>query len=221
MILLHWGTEISSFYTNFNKNFHHEFLLLLFSGKLMPNAYNHMDCSIPGSSVLHYIPEFDQIHVHSWWFYLNTSSTAAPSSFYLHPSQHQGVFQWFSSLHQVAKALELSISLLMYQFCSVQSFSSVRLFATPWITACQAPLSITNCRSLLKLMPIELVMPLGLISFTVDWFDLLAIQGTLERLLQHHNLKTSVLQHSAFFMVHISYLYMTTTKTIALTIQTF
>ena len=61
----------------------------------------------------------------------------------------------------------------------------------------------------------------GLISFRIDWFDLLAVQGTLKTLFQHHNLKASVLQHSAFFMVQLSYLYTTTRKTIALTIQTF
>ena len=61
----------------------------------------------------------------------------------------------------------------------------------------------------------------GLISFRVDWFDLLAFQGTLKSLLQHHNLKASILQHSAFFMVQLSHLYMTTGKAIALTIQTF
>ena len=61
----------------------------------------------------------------------------------------------------------------------------------------------------------------GLISFRIDWFDLLAVQGTLKSLLQHHNLKASILQHSAFFMVQFSHTYMTTGKTIALTIQTF
>ena len=61
----------------------------------------------------------------------------------------------------------------------------------------------------------------GLISFRVDWFDLLAVQGTLKNLLQHHNLKASIPQHSAFFMVQLSHLYMTTGKAIALTIQTF
>ena len=61
----------------------------------------------------------------------------------------------------------------------------------------------------------------GLISFRMDWFDLLAVQGTLKSLLQHHNLKPSVLQCSAFFMVQLSHLYITTGKTIALTIRTF
>ena len=60
----------------------------------------------------------------------------------------------------------------------------------------------------------------GLTSFRIDWFDLLAVQGTLKSLLQHHSLKVSVLWCSAFFMVQLSHLYMTTRKTIALTIWT-
>ena len=60
-----------------------------------------------------------------------------------------------------------------------------------------------------------------LISFRIDWFDLLAVQGTLKSLLQHHNLKSSVLQHSVFFMVQLSNLYITTGNTVSLTIQTF
>ena len=61
----------------------------------------------------------------------------------------------------------------------------------------------------------------GLISFRMDWLDLLAVQGTLKSLLQHHSLKSSVLQCSAFFTVQLSYPYMTTGKTIALTRWTF
>ena len=132
---------------------------------------------------------------------------------------------------------------------------------------CQAALSFSISRSLLKLMSIESVMlsnhlilccPLllpsifpsirvfsnestlhirwpkywsfsispsneysGLISFRMDWFDLLAVSGTLKSLLQHHNLKASILWHSAFFMVQLSHPYMTTGKTIGLTIWTF
>ena len=61
----------------------------------------------------------------------------------------------------------------------------------------------------------------GLISFWMDWFDHLAIQGTLKSLFQHHTSKASIFQHSAFFMVWLSHPYMTTRKTIALTRQTF
>ena len=156
------------------------------------------------------------------------------------------------------------------QFSSVQSLSHVRLFATPWIAAHQASLSITNSWSSLKLMSIESVMPsshlilcrpllllspipprirvfsnestlhmrwrpkyrsfslsispsnenAGLISFGMDWLDLLAVQGTLKSL-QHHSSKASILQPSAFFMVQLSHPYMTTGKTMLLTRQTF
>ena len=61
----------------------------------------------------------------------------------------------------------------------------------------------------------------GLISFRIDWFDLLAVQGTPKSLFQHHSSKASILQCSAFFMVQLSHPYMTTGKTITLTIQTF
>ena len=61
----------------------------------------------------------------------------------------------------------------------------------------------------------------GLISFRMDWLDLLAVQGTLKSLLQHHSSKASILRHSAFFTVQLSHPYMTTGKTIALTRWTF
>ena len=154
-------------------------------------------------------------------------------------------------------------------FSSVQLLSRVRLFATPWIAACQASLSITNSRSSLRLTSIESVMPSshlilcrplllllpilpsirvcsnestlrmrwpnywsfslsispsnehpGLISFRMDWLDLLAVQGTLRSLLQHHSSKASILRHLAFFTVQLSHPYVTTGKTIALTRQT-
>ena len=141
--------------------------------------------------------------------------------------------------------------------------SHVRLFATPWITARQACLSITNSRSSLRLTSIESVMPSshlllchpfllllpipphitvfsnestlrmrwpkywsfsfttipskeipGLISFRMDWLDLLAVQGTLKSLLQHHSSKALILRCSAFFTVQPSHPYMTTGKTI-------
>ena len=142
----------------------------------------------------------------------------------------------------------MSHSHIFSQFSSVQSLSCVRLFGTPWITACQASLSITNSRSLPRLMSIELVMPSshlilchpllllppvppsimvfssestlcmrrpkywsfsfsispsnehpGLISFRMDWLDLLTVQGTLKSLLQHHSSKASVLRQGTFF----------------------
>ena len=137
---------------------------------------------------------------------------------------------------------------------------------TPWTTACQASLSITDSQTLLKLRSIESVLPSnhlilchplllpplifprirvfskesvlhirwpkywsfsfnispsnehpGLISFRMDWLDLLAVHGTLKSLLQHHSSKVSILQRSAFFLVQLSHPYMTTGKTMALT----
>ena len=126
---------------------------------------------------------------------------------------------------------------------SVYSLSHIWLFASPWTAVCQAFLSITNSQSLLKLMSIKSVMPSnhpilchprlllplilpiirvfsneysGLISFRIDWFDLLAIQGTPKSLLQHCSSKASILRHPDFFMVQLSHPYMTTGKTIAL-----
>ena len=156
------------------------------------------------------------------------------------------------------------------QSSSVQSLSCVQLFATQWTAARQASLSITNSRSLLKLMSIESVMPSshlilchpllllssifsnisffsneavlrirwpnywsfsfrispskeysGLISFRMDWLDLLAVQGNFKSLLQHHRSKASILLHLAFFIVQLSHPYMTTGKTITLTRRTF
>ena len=153
---------------------------------------------------------------------------------------------------------------------SVQLLICVRLFETPWTAACQASLSITNSRSLPKLMSFESVMPSnhlilchpllllpsifpsirvfsnesvfhirwpkhwsfsfsispsneysGLISFRMDWLDLLAVQGTLKSLLQHHSSKASVLQCSTFLLVQLSHPYMTNGKNIALTRWTF
>ena len=102
-----------------------------------------------------------------------------PSSPALNLSQHQGLFKWVSSSHQVAKYWSFSFSI-----------------------------SPSNEYS-------------GLSSVRMDWLDLLAVQGTLKSLLQHHSSKASILQHSAFFIVQLSHPYMTTGKTIALTRRTF
>ena len=152
----------------------------------------------------------------------------------------------------------------------VQSLSHIQLFVTPWTTARQASLSITNSQSLPKLMSFESVMPSNhlilccpllllpsnfpsirvfsnesallrrwpkywsislnispsnehprLISFRMNWLDLLAVQGILKSLLQHHSSEASILWCSAIFIVQFSHLYMTTGKTIGLTIRTF
>ena len=147
---------------------------------------------------------------------------------------------------------ENAIYLYRHQIRSDQSLSRVRLFATLWIAARQASLSITNSRRSLRLMSIKSVMPSshlilcrpllllppilpstrvfsnestlrmrwpkywsfsfsiipskeipGLISFRMDWLDILAVQGTLKSLLQHHSSKASILRHSAFFTIQL------------------
>ena len=154
------------------------------------------------------------------------------------------------------------LGLCICSISSVQSLSHVRLFAIPWTAAHQVSLSITNSRSLLKLLSIALVMPSnhlilcrpllllpsifpsirvffsesvlhirwpkywsfsfslnpsneysGLISFRMDWLDLLAVQETLKSLLQHHSSKASILLRSAFFIDQLSHPYTTTGKT--------
>ena len=139
-----------------------------------------MDCSTPGSPVLHHMTELAQTHVH----WVNDAIQPSHPLSLLSPpalnlSQDQGLFQWVRSLHQWPKYWSFSFSI-----------------------------SPSNEYS-------------GLISFRTDWFDLLAVHGTLKSLLQHHNLKASFLQTSAFSMAQLSHLYMTTGKIIALTIWTF
>ena len=161
------------------------------------------------------------------------------------------------------------MTVVFWEFSSVQLLSHVGLFVTPWTAACQASLSITNFQSLLKFRSIVSVRPSnhlifcrllflppsifpsisvfsnksvlpirwpkywsfsfsiipsnehpGLISFRMDWLDLLAVQGTLKSLLQHSS-KASIPWCSAFFIVQLSHPYMTTEKTTPLTRWTF
>ena len=139
-----------------------------------------MSLSTPGLPVYHQLPEFTQTRVHQVSDAIQPSHPLLPaSSLALSLSQHQGLFQWLGSSHQVAKGLELQLQ--------HQSFSEYS----------------------------------GLIPFRIDWFDLLAVQGTLKSILQHYSSKASILRGSAFFTVQLSHPYMTTGKTIALTRQTF
>ena len=137
-----------------------------------------MNRSMPGLPFHHQLPEFTQTHVH--WVgdaiqpFHPLSSPSLPA---LNLSQHQGLFKWVSSSHQVDKVLEFQLQHQFFQW-------------TPR----------TNL---------------------LYWLDLLAVQGTLKSLLQHHSSKLSILRRSAFFIVQLSHPYMTTGKTIALTRQTF
>ena len=138
-----------------------------------------MDCSTPGLPVHHQLPESTQTHVHWVSDAIQPSHPTSFSSSALNLSQHQGLFKWVSSSHQVAKVLAFQLQHQSFQWNS------------------------------------------GLISFRMDWLDLLAVQGTLKSLLQHHSSKAPILQRSAFFIVQLLHPYVTTGKTIALTRQTF
>ena len=106
----------------------------------------------------------------------------------------------------------------------MKSLSRVQPSATPWTAAYQAlPYMGFSSQEYwsfsFSIIPSKEIP--GLIAFRMDWLDLLAVQGTLKSLLQHHSLKASILRHSAFLTVQLSHPYMTTGKTIALTRQTF
>ena len=112
------------------------------------------------------------------------------------------------------ESVVLSVSSSAPPFCSI--FPSIRVFSKESALHSRWP---NYWRFSLSISPSNEYS--GLISFRIDWFDLLAVQGTLKSLLQHHNSKASILHPSAFFMVQLSHPYMTTGKTIALTIPTF
>ena len=148
--------------------------------QLCPTLCNPVDCSTPDLPVHHQLLEFTQTHVHWLGDAIHPSHPlSSPSPPTLNLSQHQGLFQWVSSLYQVAKYWSFSFNI-----------------------------SPSNEYS-------------GLISFRMDWLDLLAVQGPLKSLVQHHSSKASILWHSYFFLVQLSHPYMNTGKTIALTRRTF
>ena len=150
-----------------------QFSLSVVSDSLWPH-----ESSMPGLPVHHQLPELTQTHVHRVSDAIQpTHLLSSPSPPAPNPFQHQGLFQWVNSLHEVAKVFQLKLQLSQ---------------RTP-----------------------------SLISFRMDWLDLLAVQGTLKSLLQHHSSKASILQCSAFFTLQLSHPHMTTGKTIALTRWTF
>ena len=131
------------------------------------------------------------------------------------PVHHQLPELIQTHVHQVSDAIQpsrplSSPSFLPSMFPSIRVFSNESVLHIRWPKYRSFSFSISPSKEYS-----------GLISFRIDWFDLLAVQGTLKSLLQHHSSKASVLRCSAFFIVQLSYPYMTTGKTIALTRQTF
>ena len=163
---------------------------------LCPTLCDPMDCNMTGSSVLHYLLEFAQTHVH--WFgdaIQPSHPLPPPSPPALNLSEHWGLFQW------------------------VGSFPMGQLFTSGGQRELQLQHQVANGSFSFSISPSNEYS--GLISFRIDWFDFHAIQGTLKSLLQLHSLKASIHQLSTFFMVQLSHPYMTTGNTIALTIWTF
>ena len=120
-----------------------------------------MNCSTPGLPVHHQLPEFTQTHVHRVSHVIQPSHPLPSLSPAFNLSQNHGLFRWISLFYHVVKVLEFQLQYQSLQWTpsSVQLLSCVRLFATPWITACQACLSITNSQSSPKLISIESLMP--------------------------------------------------------------
>ena len=130
-----------------------------------------MNHSTPGLPVHHKLPEFTQTHVDRVGDVIQPSHPlSSPSPPAPNPSQHQGLFQWVNSSHEVAKVLEFQLQHQSFQW-------------TPRTDLLQD-----------------------------GWLDLLAVQGTLKSLLQHHSSKASIFQHSAFFTVQLSHPYIRTAE---------
>ena len=124
---------------------------LLFRLSVMSYSFWPHDYSMPGFPVYHYLPKLAQTHVHWVGDAIQSSRPlSSPSPPALNLSQHQGIFQWVSSLHQVARVLDLH-----FIFSPSSEYS-------------------------------------GLVSFSIDWVDLLAVQGALKSLLQYHSSKASI-----------------------------
>ena len=153
------------------------------SPNLFPPAYPLVtrDHSTPGSSVLHCVPKFAQVHCSI-------------------------------KLVMLSNHLIFCCPLLLLPsiFPSIRVFSNKLDIHVRWPKFWSFSFSVSPSNEYS-----------GLISFSIDWLDLIAVQGTLNSLLQHHSSKASILWGSVFFMVQLSHLYMTTGKTIALTILTF
>ena len=184
-----------------------------------------MDYSTPGFPILCCLLEFAQTYVHWVGDAVPPSHPLLPPSpLALNLSQHQAFFPWVSSSHQVARVLELQLQhqsfhvhnqlqeLAQTHVCHVGDATHT---SHPLLSPSPPAFSLSQYQDLFqwvsfshqvaKVLELQLQHPTneysGLISFRIDWFDLLAVKGTLKILLQHHSSKGSILQRSAFFMV--------------------
>ena len=272
--------KITGIFPNFKTSLFHLVQFISVAQSCLTH-WDCMDCSTPGFLIHHQLPELAQIHVH--WVndaiqpsHLLSSASSPAFNF----AQHQGLYQWVSSLHQLTKVLEVQVQLQSFQWIFVISniqwiFKGlisfridccVRLFCDPMdcntagfpvhhqlpelaqTHVCQVSDAIQLSHSLSSPSPPNFnpsqhqglfqwvrwpkhwsfsfnISPSnehsGLISFRMDWLDLLVVHRTLRSLRQHHSSEASILQHSAFFIVQLSHPYMITGKTVALTRWTF
>ena len=191
-----WKTTLSVLIININTSI---------SGKDGWSCPNNMWKERSGFGVRN--PEFSSIVIQSCltlFDWLDYSKSCFPVHHQI-PEHAQTHVHWVSDVIKQFHPL-LPPSLLPSNFPSIRVFSNESVLHIRWpkYWNCSFSISPSNEYS-------------GLISFRIDWFDLLAVQGTCKSLLQHHDLKTSILQHSAFFMVQLSHPCMTTGKIIALT----
>ena len=194
---------------------------------MCPTLCNPMNSSMPGFPVLHYLPELANTHFH-WVSDAIKPSYPLSSPFpALNLSQHQSFFPNELALCiKRPKYWSFSTSPSNESFFRNNYFDLLAIQGTPLsLSQHQGPFQwVGSSHQVAKYWSFS-ISPSSeyssLISCRIDWFDLLAVQGTLKSLLQHHSLKTSVLWHSAFFMVQLSYPYMTTEKNITLTTGTF
>ena len=183
-----------------------------------------MDCSTPSFPGLHYLPEslitlppnpsrsLDLLNMSSPFpLLVQFSRSVMSDSLWPHGLQHAGLPCPLPTLEACTN------SCLLSQGCHPTVLSSV----VPFSSCPQSFLALGSFQMSFSFNISPTNEHSWLTSFTMDWLDLLAVQGTLKSLLQHHSSKVSVLQHSAFFTVQLSHPYMTTGKTIALTRRTF
>ena len=123
-------------------------------------------------------------------------------------------------VHWVSDAIQPSYPFTLFFSCP-QSFPVPGSLPVNWLFTSGSQSIGASASALVLPMNIQGWSPLGLTGLRIDWFDLFAVQGTLKTLSQHHKLKASVLQFSTFFMVQLSYHYMTARKTVPLTLWTF
>ena len=176
-----------------------------------------MDCSILGVPVCRQLPEFTQSHVH--WVGDGPMTLWRNKKHKLNKKRNLEILWYFiEALEIVVNSWLASNHLMLCRPLLLPSsiFPSIRVSSNESVLRIRWPKYWSFSFSI---SPSSIYS--GLISFRMDWSDLLAVQGTLKSLVQQHSSKASILQCSAYFMVQLSHPYLTTGKTIALTRQTF